>query len=211
MKAAILSNGTPGTDAALLTEIKAADLIVCADGAAGWAAEAGIHPHTLIGDMDSIAADLPAKFAQAGVEVITLEREKDLTDTEAAVELALMRGADEFLIAGGTGGRLDHTMGNILLLVKLTQQGKKAVLAGEGQRVIAASGEAIIHGRAGDTVSIIPFGEDIFIRATSGLQYPVHCRSISPNTTLGISNVMTRRTSQITIERGTAIIIHQRQ
>ena len=38
--------------------------------------------------------------------------EKDDTDTGLAIQKAIETGADEILMIGGTGTRLDHVMGN---------------------------------------------------------------------------------------------------
>ncbi|MDP2891565.1 MAG: thiamine diphosphokinase [Bacillota bacterium] len=209
MKAAIFANGDFIPEKGLVEEIKSAELIICADGGALWAQKSGIQPHVLIGDMDSTPEGLPERMAQAGVQVIYLERKKNVTDAEAAVELALSRGADEFIIAGATGYRLDHTLGNIMLLVKLVQLGKKAKLCGGGQSVLAACGDVEIRGEKGRIISIIPFGQGLLIESTEGLRYPIKNGYIPGNTTLGISNVFTSDTARVKIKSGMAVIIMQ--
>lgn len=53
---------------------------------------------------------------------------KDDTDTVFAAKEAMRRGFDEFLLVGVSGGRLDHTLVNVYLLVMLREQGKRALL-----------------------------------------------------------------------------------
>ena len=53
---------------------------------------------------------------------------KDDTDTVYAAKEALRRGFDDFLLVGVSGGRLDHTLVNVYLLVMLREQGKRALL-----------------------------------------------------------------------------------
>ena len=73
----------------------------------------GLAPGLIVGDFDSHPApDLAA-------ETITLPREKDDTDTVYAVKEALRRGYEDFLLLGAIGGRLDHTLANIQLLILL--------------------------------------------------------------------------------------------
>lgn len=210
MKAAILVNGTVLPDDETLHAIQSCDLIVCADGAAGWALTAGIKPDVLIGDMDSIDPALLVMVNNEPIEIFRLPEKKDDTDTQAAVDLAMERGADEFLITGALGGRLDHTLGNLMLLIRLVRRGKAAVLSDERQMVLAACSEIILHGKPGRLVSIVPFGDGLFIEKTEGLAYPIHHRSIPCDITLGISNVFTSAEARISITGGTAIIIMQK-
>ncbi|MFM8268079.1 MAG: thiamine diphosphokinase [Ilumatobacteraceae bacterium] len=90
--------------------------IVAADGGLDHAIAAGISPHALVGDLDSItAAGRMWAYAQ-GVAIDEHPPAKDLTDTELAITTALGAGADELLLVGGTGDRLDHLLGILLAL-----------------------------------------------------------------------------------------------
>ena len=111
MKAYIFAGGA--IDAVALRERPdAADLTVAADS--GWhnAKALGVVPKVLLGDFDSIGGiALPE-----AEEILKVPPEKDRTDTQLAVDLALSRGANDFVIIGGLSGRLDHTMSNLFLL-----------------------------------------------------------------------------------------------
>ena len=85
--------------------------IICADGGLLIAREIGLSPDLLIGDYDSM--DIPDIDG-----IIKLPMEKDMTDTEAAIDLAVFYGATHVTILGGLGGRFDHTMGNLGMLAK---------------------------------------------------------------------------------------------
>ena len=88
------------------------DIVIAADSGYKNAKALGLTVNVLIGDMDSIN-----KVPESGnMEIIQLPAEKDLTDTQAAVGLALDRGADNICIIGGIGSRLDHTLSNISIL-----------------------------------------------------------------------------------------------
>lgn len=79
----------------------------------------GIEPHLIVGDFDS------HPNPGLDVETIVLPCEKDDTDTVFAVKEALKRGFDDFLLLGVVGGRLDHTLGNVSILLMLHRQGKR--------------------------------------------------------------------------------------
>ena len=82
--------------------------------------ELKLKPDLIVGDFDSY------KNPDTDIETIVLPCEKDDTDTVYAVKEALKRGFDEFLLIGVVGARLDHTLGNVSILLMLDSAGKKA-------------------------------------------------------------------------------------
>ena len=88
------------------------DIVIAADSGYKNAKALGLAVDIIIGDMDSIN-----RVPETGnMEIIRLPEEKDLTDTQAAVALAIDRGADDICIIGGIGSRLDHTLSNVSIL-----------------------------------------------------------------------------------------------
>ena len=79
-------------------------------------------PSLIVGDFDS--HDNPL----LDTETIVLPREKDDTDTVYAVKEAIKRGFDDFLLIGVAGARLDHTLGNVSVLLYLDSLGKKGCI-----------------------------------------------------------------------------------
>ena len=84
-------------------------------------------PDLIVGDFDS--HEKPADLDLAGVETITLPRAKDETDTAFAASEAIRRGFTDYLIIGAIGARLDHSLVNLTLLLKLSRTGCRAVIA----------------------------------------------------------------------------------
>ena len=82
----------------------------------------GAEPDLIVGDFDS------HEKPETDRETIVLPVKKDDTDTVFAAKEAMRRGFDDFLLVGVSGGRLDHTLVNIYLLVMLREQGKQALL-----------------------------------------------------------------------------------
>ena len=80
----------------------------------------GIEPNLIVGDFDSF--DNP----NFSVETIVLPCEKDDTDTFYAVKEGVKRGFTDFLLLGVIGRRLDHTLGNISILLYLHTRGLSA-------------------------------------------------------------------------------------
>ena len=80
------------------------DLVIAADG--GYAHMGGIKPDLVVGDFDSLG------YVPDGESVVRHPAEKDDTDTMLAARIGIERGYRTFLLLGGVGGRLDHTLRN---------------------------------------------------------------------------------------------------
>ena len=87
------------------------DIVIAADRGFETATKLKLPVDILVGDMDSIKTDIPRN-----IETVKLPEEKDVTDTEAAVEIALEKGADSICIIGGIGSRVDHTLASLGIL-----------------------------------------------------------------------------------------------
>ena len=96
------------------------DAIICADK--GLQVAEALHllgdvPVYLIGDYDSGTPPTEAERAAAS-GLVVLPSVKDMTDSEAAIDLAVSKGFARIHVLGGLGGRFDHSMGNLGMLAK---------------------------------------------------------------------------------------------
>lgn len=106
--------------------IRTADFIICCDGALmkflrnskAIFGEARL-PDLVTGDMDTLSAAMQKKYA----DIIVKEDEQEHNDQTKAVRWALsnLDGIESICILGATGGRADHTIGNISLLMEYTR------------------------------------------------------------------------------------------
>ncbi len=179
------------------------DYFIAADSGLDHLLKLGITPDVFIGDMDSVKNKVSAG------EIIKLEVMKDETDTEAAAMLALDRGADELLLLGATGTRLDHTMANILLLKKLFDLKIPSKIIDEHNEIYFFKDKIELKGNVGDTLSILPLS-DLFGVTTSGLMYALIKGSLTFGSSMGVSNVMTENICSITMTSGEALVIKSR-
>src|SRR4051812_6985170 len=93
------------------------DLVIAADGGALKARVLGFEPALVVGDTDSLSAADVDRLRADGIDVLVHPRAKDESDTELAVREALARNPRSLLLVGGFGGgRIEHTVANILLL-----------------------------------------------------------------------------------------------
>lgn len=208
--AVIISNGNIGSYESYKKYLDGADLIICADGGAHHARSLGVMPHLLIGDFDSVSPDDLKHFKDAGVEIVEFPVEKDMTDTELAVEIAMERGYRKVVIIGGTGTRLDHTLSNIFLLKKLFDAGAKGIVVDGHNEVMLVDHKVILEREENTKVTLLPLSEKAEGITTKGLYYPLNNAQIQFGSSLGVSNEFIGDTAEISLTRGLLLVIKAR-
>jgi thiamine pyrophosphokinase len=179
-----------------------ADLVVAADGGAGFLAGIGVTPDAVVGDFDSLDPAIAAQFEGEGVPFVRHPVRKDVTDGELAVDEALRRGAGEVLLAGATGA-LDHTLGHLAILRRQAGRGVAARLVAPGLSVtvLIAPASVRLAAPAGVRVSLVPLGGDSTVTLT-GLDYPLDGGVLPVDACLGIGN-------HVAADAEAAIVVHQ--
>lgn len=94
-----------------------------------WLYENGIVPTQIVGDFDSIDPEVLAYYrSETEIPIREFKPEKDASDTEIGLRLALELGCDDIILLGATGTRVDHLWGNVQTLVAAKQAGAEAVI-----------------------------------------------------------------------------------
>ena len=203
MKAYIYVGGT--VDTARITEHpKGDDLLIAADG--GWhnAVALGERPTLLLGDFDSFGKEqLPES-----VEILRVPAEKDLTDTQLAVDTALSRGAREIVIIGGLSGRLDHTLSNLAILEHLDALGVRALISDGCNRVrFLRNGSTLLPRGAYRYVALIAADEVVRGVEIDGVKYPLKKAKLSRRYQYAVSNEITGNCAFIAVKKGGIFIV----
>ncbi len=189
--------------------IGAADMVVAADGGADALIRVGLLPSVLIGDLDSISAGVLGEVRSQGVEVVALPTAKDETDTEAALHLAVDRGATEVTVYNALGGpRMDHLLGNLLVLTAPWLAPVRVTLVDDLHEALLVRGDATVRGRQGDIVSLFPLTTTVEDVRTEGLLYPLDGEPLLQGGTRGVSNEMTDEQARVTHGPGELLLIH---
>ncbi len=174
--------------------------VIAADGGLGKLE--GVTPHLVVGDFDSLG------FLPEGENILCLPVEKDITDTACAIEQGEARGAATFLIYGGTGGRPDHTLANIALLIALSKKGKQGYLIGEGYVTTAVTDRAFgLPFKEAGTVSVFSGCDKALGVSETGLKYSLENYTLTADNPLGVSNSFTGQPAEISVAKGTLIIM----
>lgn len=184
--------------------LNSTDRIICADGGYENALRMGLKPTLWIGDADSLKED---ERLPEGLTEHRLPKEKDITDTEAAVEAVLEKGADEIIILGGLGGRFDHTMGNLGLLEKYGSLCRIRIEDGFNRVMLAHPGRTEISRDRFSYLGLIAFTERVGSLTVENVRYPLKDFTLEKGTTLGVSNEIEGEECLIEFESGKLLII----
>lgn len=186
------------------------DLIICADAGAAHALALGLRPDLVLGDFDSLPPDLATRLAADGIPHERVPAAKDETDTHLALRAALDRGADELVLLGAVGSRLDHSLANVLLLPGLPP-GVRAVLVDEQNilRLLPPGGSLRLTGRPGDFISLLPLSPEVTGIAVSGLRYDPAGR-LGWGESRGVSNELTGTAAEVRTTDGWLLVIQAR-
>ena len=213
-KAVIISGGAIGEDFALqtLNEIKP-EYVIGVDRGLEFLYRNQVMPTHIVGDFDSVRAEIVEYYqVETNVPIRRFRPEKDASDTEIAVNLAIELGVKKLWILGGTGTRLDHVMANIQVLKIAHDYGVQTYLMDAYNRISLAEKKVILCGRDsfGDYFSVFPFGgivEDISIE---GAKYPLSHYRLCPNSSMCVSNEMLENHVKITFPTGMIILMETR-
>lgn len=202
MKCVIISAGVISDYSKMKKYINDGDYIIAADGGYMHLEGLGIKSDYFLGDFDSLD-----KIPEGAVE--QFPSEKDDTDTMLAIKHGLLKGMDEFVILGGLGGRLDHTIANISSLEYLKAHGAFGVLADENTVVrIFGQGDKVVPMMRGGYFSIFPFGVSSAAVSIKGVKYPLSRHTLHSDFPLGVSNTVTDYNEfNLTVHEGKIVVV----
>ncbi len=198
----------------LVSQLLVSGLVVAADGAVRAILEAGGSCDVLVGDMDSLnQSDLTElRVVNPELDVRMFPSEKDATDGELALRVALESDPDRIVVVGAFGGnRLDHELANISLLANEALRDRDVVLVDPTRRVSLLTNQTEINGDPGDVITLIPFGGGATGISSEGLRYELNNRDLFFGASLGVSNELLATSAVVTVVTGMVLVIHEGQ
>jgi len=147
--------------------LRKAATIVCCDGACEKLLQHGFTPHHIVGDMDSLSPVLQQRFAT----ILHHFPDQETNDLTKAVKFCIAQGCEALAIVGATGGREDHSIGNISLLADYAAEINVKMVTDTGIFTPLLN-SATLHSFTGQKVSIFCLTPETRITA-QGLQYPL--------------------------------------
>ena len=184
--------------------------IICTDGGFDLAKQAGIAPHLLLGDLDSIQSEIPADLP-----LKTFPPEKDYTDLELAIQTAIEENASRVEIWGGIGGRLDHTVANLQLLSRYTDKfqslrmrdGQNTCFVLNADPAKNAPKALTIPLEEGCYLSLFALSETVEGLTAKGVKYPLENHTLTRTFPLGVSNEFKQKEAVLSLEKGSLLVI----
>ena len=186
--------------------LRAGDFNVFCDCGLAHREGLGIAPHLIVGDFDS------HEDPKLDVETIVLPCEKDDTDTVFAVKEALRRGFDDFLLVGAAGGRLDHTLANVSILLMLHRQGKSALLVDDWSEMEVVGAEPVHVDGSFPFFSLLNVSGTARGVTVEAARYPLRDAEIRCTYQYGVSNeALPGRRARVRVGEGELLLIRVRQ
>ena len=206
MKRCVVVGGAPIEDYGFLRKVfKEGDYIIACDSGLRHLEALGVTPHLIVGDFDSHPdPHLP-------VETIVLPREKDDTDTVYGVKEGLRRGFDDFLLLGMVGARLDHTLGNVSILLMLHTLGKRGRLLDDHSEMEIVGREPVEIGDSYPYFSLLNISGTAKGITIENAKYPLQGAEITCEYQYGVSNqVLPGQTARVWVEDGRLLLVKVR-
>lgn len=207
MKRCVIIGGADiGSYDVIRTYLRDGDFNIFCDSGLYHKEKLGIPAHLIVGDFDSHPRP------ETETETIALPRKKDDTDTVYAVKEALARGFEDFLLIGVCGGRLDHTLGNVSILLMLHSKGKSALIVDDFSEMEIVDKKVKYIDDSFPYFSLINI--DGICRGVyeENAKFPLDNAEISAEYQYGISNeVLPGKLAEVSVREGRALLVRVRR
>ena len=182
--------------------LREADYLIFCDSGLRHMEQLQVKPDLIVGDFDS------HENPHLDVETIVLPCEKDDTDTVYAVKEAVKRGFDQFLLIGSVGGRLDHTLGNVSILLYLDSLGLRGSILDDYSEMEIVSKKPVSIDDSCSFFSLLNITGCAKGVTVTGAKYPLKDAEITCEYQYGVSNeVLPGQTAAISVENGKLLLI----
>lgn len=180
----------------------ALDYVIAVDGGLASLEQIGCKPDMALGDFDSLG------YIPKGMRVVRFSPDKDKSDMELALERARSLRYDNVIVFGALGRRLDHTLANLQLFARFSEQGLSICAVDEDSAIFFLTGPDIFEAPAREdgTVSVFSMSDESKGVFERGLKWELDDVVLTNRTSLGLSNELIGEAVMIGVEVGTIAI-----
>lgn len=187
------------------------DYIIGADHGALFLVRHGIRPDISLGDFDSVPAETLDEITAASGRVIACDAvDKDLTDSELALDMALEREPEEILMLGVTGTRLDQTLASVQMLKRALERQVPCFIKDRTNYIMLTGSQAVVRDLGYTYVSLLPLTPEVTGITLEGFQYPLHDATLRLGQSLAVSNRLLGESGTVSIRSGLLLIIQSK-
>ena len=203
MKRCVIVGGADISNYSFIRQtLRTDDYVIFCDSGLKHLKQLQVQPSLIVGDFDS------HENPHLDVETIVLPCEKDDTDTVYAVKEAVKRGFDDFLLIGVVGARLDHTLGNVSILLYLDSLEKHGCIIDDYSEMEIVSEKPVSVCDRYAFFSLLNITGSAKGITITGAKYPLNGGEITCEYQYGISNeVLPGETAVVSVKCGKLLLI----
>ena len=180
--------------------------VVAVDAGAEALRAAGVAPQRIVGDMDSVRPQTLRHFESLGVPVERHPERK--RDTDAALALAGVAAHEEVLFLGPGGGRVDHALANLHLLVAASARARARSVDEDARMWVATPGRPVeLDLPPGTTLSVLPWDPRCEGVSYRGLRYHLEDAVMTTGDPYGMSNVCEEGSQRVAVRSGRLLVV----
>lgn len=199
-KALLFINGIPPN---FLPELSTYHLIACTDGAFHYLKKMNFPLEKLTfisGDFDSF----PGKDESLSADKFIHTPDQNKTDFQKALELLIKRGVKKVDIYGGSGGEMDHFLGNLTVAFMFKDQLELTFIDASSKYYFIPKNFSLDNIK-GKMISLFPFPVAENIK-TKGLEWPLDNEGLDIKHRIGTRNRASEDKIDITYGKGDLLI-----
>lgn len=187
------------------------DYIIGADRGALFLIEHGFTPALAVGDFDSVPEEALLQIQAGSTKTISCDPvNKDLTDSELALDYALGLQPQSIVMIGMTGTRMDQTLASIQMMTRALQRQIACSIIDPNNYITLTGSHAVVEERGYTYVSLLPLTPEVTGITLKGFQYPLDHATLKLGQSLAVSNVLVESSGTVTIESGLLLIIQSK-
>ena len=207
MRAVIITGGEIRDYSFYAGFFKSDDVIICADGGVRHLKKLNINADYFLGDFDSCNFDeIQKSDCIQNAQIIRFKKEKDETDTELAINVAIDKNFKNVVILGALGTRFDHTLANVFMLKKMLKNGIDAKIVNEKHEIRLVDKSLSLDPVDNAFISFIALDE-VSNLSLKNLKYPLNNFTLKSDMSICVSNEFTNDKAIITFDKGTLLVI----
>jgi thiamine pyrophosphokinase len=187
------------------------DFIIGADEGALFLISHGYTPDIAVGDFDSVSPEALQNIEKKSKKTITCDAvNKDLTDSEMALDIAMDLQPESILLLGVTGTRIDHSLASIQMMTRALQRQINCYVMDTHNYITLTGSQAVINDLGYTYVSLLPLTPEVSGITLEGFQYPLTDATLKLGQSLGVSNKLISSSGTVTIRSGLLLIIQSK-